>query len=242
MNNVLSIDFDYWCQIPEIYESDWVFIDNEFFSKAMWNVRYIAGKTSGIDLRDYVKLSEHDPTPIDLYNYLADNYTINNIGAGSSHVYAYDWFDLDDMVVYNIDAHHDLGYGLDTLNCDNWIKYLIDNGMVNKVVQIYPNWRLKDGFLQEDINRIDIDVELEVHYGIVHLPDVVFERAYISHSGPWVAPWLDEHFVDLLGFEDIKWFGPPNLNDCIRSIDYNVVDCHYDKIHEHLKKKGQACT
>jgi len=254
MNTVISIDFDFWLEMPP--DKDWGHREAIFFIESIWPIRVVSALSSGEDLRETCTLAPDEPTPHDMATLLADNKVRtqkNKIAVCESHVMAYKWFSrLKNLHVINIDAHHDLGYGISELNCGNWLMKLVEDGKVAKITQIYPKWRLRGINEWDQQNELlvktlaDAGVELEVLYGLKeHLPHKVFvKKMFICRSGAWVPPWLDADFRKLVysfmyhgPHDNIAYYGQSNFESMFdRQVDWDAAEEEGRKLRQQMSK------
>ena len=243
MNNVLSIDFDFWFDIPGEY--DWQFREASFFINQLWIFRAIDSAARGVDIRTKCKIASDEPKPSRMLTLMHEHnirVPTHRLAVSESHLAAYKWFvRMKDLHIIHIDAHHDMGYcdGMKRLNCDNWIKYLSLKGKVSKITIIYPKWRLRhDDEWEQNGDRLVSefgDVEVAHHYGLSeHLPhDIDVKKVFICRSGAWVPPWLDRDFRSLVNsfapmcksnFTYYGWSGAPVFESMFeRHIDWKSV-------------------
>jgi len=209
MTNVISLDFDFWLEMPEFENYDWGFREAPFFMDYIWAMRAMDALARGVDLREQINLPKDEPHPAEFLKLLMDrklNVVRNSVAISESHVMAYKWFvRLKDLHIIHIDAHHDFGYasGMRQLNCDNWVKYLVAKGKVKKITLIYPKWRLRQVNEWENggIEAAEkLGVEVDVCYGLEEsLPrDLKIRKMFICRSGAWVPPWMDEKFLSIV--------------------------------------------
>ena len=110
------------------------------------------------------------------------------------------------ITLYNIDHHHDLGYGdNDECDCGSWAKYLLDKGInkdniyiENKAKNTAENFK----YSAEIINKIINEENKEIKIGVV-TSDVHMKRTkYISEE------FISEFYNDLYFFNALG----PNVN------------------------------
>ena len=103
--------------------------------------------------------------------------------------------DLKDVTVYNIDHHHDLGYGPDCeeCTCANWGDYFIKKGIIKNMIWINNE--------NSDLNHKYKDSD---QVGFLHLKDFSFnnlphiDKVFICLSGEWVSEMYHPLFFTLI--------------------------------------------
>lgn len=203
--NVLSIDFDIIMEPTINYYNDW--INKGWKSLCSENPGFITAKASfcnyNLILHILEKILNFD-TPI----YIAYNHkTIVNFLQNDN-----------DLVIYNIDHHHDLGYGnlvskdetLNNLNCGNWAKYLFDNNQLKKYVWLKNNNSINPS---EDLKK-DYNYEIESFIDYIHKDffNINFDKVYICLSPEWVSPYYFDLFMGLIEWIEIKFDKKININ------------------------------
>ena len=207
MRTVLSIDFDFWVKLEAAELLDWGHREALFFINQVWGIRAASALANGEDLRQIYTLPTDEVAPECLMRELKRKklgFKKTKGAIAESHMCINGWLDgLRDLHVINIDAHHDLGYsGRSELDCSNWLLHLIEAGHVRKVTQIYPKWRLNsDEWSDEMSDRVaGLDVDYARYYGLENLPTgLPIDKVFVCRSGAWSPPWLDEHFISVVG-------------------------------------------
>ena len=138
--NVLSIDFD-WIMEPTIEAYNNLAHGHDPHGYAeIWKI--IQNKMPGFEPEcDLNKFT-------DLFFFLkslAKNISKENIKIAFNHEEIYDFVkDCEELTIYNIDHHHDMGYSkpserqednqslLEELGCGNWVSYLRKNNNLNQ--------------------------------------------------------------------------------------------------------------
>ena len=114
----------------------------------------------------------------------------------TSHKYAKDFIDKNvpkdaDLVIYNIDHHHDY-YHYHTkdnpCNCSNWLRLVLEERPNTKVVWICNN--------SSDTKTLEGEVPFEVTRSLGDLPES-FDLLFMCSSPEWTPPHLLEHFDQL---------------------------------------------
>lgn len=216
--NVLSIDFDFW--FPEKPEYDWGHRETPIFLEVVWPSRAISLLAQDVDIRKEMACAE-SPEPSELKKHLESEKNWNfaddcSVSVAESHASAYyAWEDLSgDVTVYHLDAHHDFGYGsesVESLDCGSWIYHLAKKISIDRVKLVYPGWRENErsavlnsnadfppSSVIERMNSV-LRGELDISYGVDSLPnDLDIDAVFICRSGCWVPPWFDRQFIDLI--------------------------------------------
>ncbi len=250
MNNVMSIDFDFWLEMPEFENLDWAFREAPIFIDMMWAIRASNALAAGKDLRKICRMPDDEPRPREFAE-LLDEHKISRgrskVAISESHIMAYKWFEeLDDMHIIHIDAHHDLGYrdrSDDKVDCGNWLRFLINEGKVSKLTMIYPKWRqrqLDEWKLAEAEIRESIKIPLDVHYGLEHLPrDITIKKILLARSGAWVPPWLDRDFMSLaLSLSPTMMYGWDDLMSVVRTMDWDAIKKSGAEVRAMMEQSG----
>jgi len=155
-------------------------------------------------------------------------------------------YNIQPIRVIHFGAHHDLGYHDDRvykeieegiLDCGSWLFHAINNGYVDEVDLVYPNWRGKgewndwkdETHIQSIANKINVYTWNEWKV----LPDTALvENIIIARSSHWTPPWLDiqfSQFIDLFDPIDTYcakcYYGFQDYHDsCIpREWDFNSI-------------------
>ena len=88
----------------------------------------------------------------------------------------------------NIDHHHDIRYHDDddifSLNCGNWVGYLIDNGRLNSY-----HWINNENSLDCNIETYKDFYTQETLKNSTLIPDK-YDKIFICLSEPWVPPYI----------------------------------------------------
>jgi len=250
MNNVISLDFDFWFEMPEFENLDWAFGEAPIFLDMIWAIRASNAIAVGKDLRKICRIPDDEPRPREFANLLKEHKLRTGrtkVAISESHLLAYKWFnDLDDLHIIHIDAHHDLGGyrgGDDKIDCGNWLKFLVDEGKVSKLTIIYPKWRQRQ--LDEwksggDEIREGIKIPLDVHYGLEHLPhNLTIKKILLARSGAWVPPWLDRDFMSLaLSLNPSMMYGWDDLMSVVRVLDWPAIEKSGNEMRVMMEKSG----
>ena len=243
MTNVLSIDFDFWAEMPNVRNLDWGFRESKLFIEMIWQIRATDFAARGSDIRKECYLAKDEPSPISfagLMKKLKVKIAKNQVAISESHAVAYNYFkDLHDMRVVHVDAHHDLGYGNKELNCDNWLQHLITDGNVDEVDMIYPKWRNNDNCRENYderrkaiLKQLDRKVKFKMGYGLAeNIPgSIKFDKVFICRSGSWSPPWLDRDWSRLVsammvvfGHDSMGIYGAESFEAMHREMDWSKI-------------------
>ena len=190
--NILSIDFDI-IMAPDInfyngFIGDGVSIDALIEEHPM----LVACKA---DLQHYQKI-------VNFLLYVIDNLDTSNIRVAFNHEdIKYLLESCDEVNVYSIDHHHDLGYPIPpelvektpAINCSNWGEYFISNGTIKNFTWI-KNSNSETKFQQDfskyltikDLNEIDL----------FKLPHI--DQLFLCLSPEWVPSMYHPLFYTIL--------------------------------------------
>jgi hypothetical protein len=262
MTNVISLDFDFWMEMPESENYDWSMREVPFFLDHIWMIRAMDAFARGVDLREQCNLPKDEPSPVEFSQLLIDHklkVRKDTVAISESHMVAYKWFSrLKDLHIIHIDAHHDFGYveGMRELNCDNWVKYLVDKGKVKKITLIYPKWRLRqtnewEGGGKESAEKLGVDVD--VCYGLKEsLPhNLKIRKMFICRSGAWVPPWMDKYFMNIIHnlmsrHENIMMYGWAGLEKVMRwkdpDVQWKEIKAQAAAIKKMMKKNAKLAS
>lgn len=190
MNNILSLDFDYF--YPDSLHYDWGL--NENFSPELSRVMW-AFRECSIEL-----IEGNDRKNIALYKYVAEPIKISefftniNFSDNVSVLVTDSHMDIVDVVkqksrIYNFDQHHDFYNASSTLNCGNWVAHLVlDKKLdIEDYHVIYPAWRQK--YHDAKMHMIKY---ANVHYSVPDLP--TFDQIFVCQSTAFTPPWDDKCF------------------------------------------------
>jgi len=111
--------------------------------------------------------------------------------------------------VWNLDAHHDLGYGEDEgrddpdpgkVDCGNWAAMAIRAGMVSSYNLVYPAWRAKSPERESpaDLRGKARGARLAVRRSMDGVP-ARFDAIFLCRSGCWTPTWHDDAWLGLVG-------------------------------------------
>jgi hypothetical protein len=226
--NVLSIDWDYF--FPCIDYFDWGHCESRHFmvfAEMLWQVR-AAHKAK----HDAFKNREAFSEDVTIYDYLQlDRKRLENfIAAGpvgmriiacESHQDLYNIFQdsLDELSIYNFDAHHDAGYGEENgeVNCGNWALRLHEKNILTDYHVIYPGYRK----YTEETGKVPDWANVHIE-DMQCLPDV-FMYIFICRSSAWTPPWADK---DWLKF--IRRIRRVNRDSTFHKVEYVMESREFD--------------
>ena len=207
LNNMVTIDWDYF--IPEKMEYDFGHMENNFFINNIWHSRYV---TFNVDLIKEMKLNDEVNT---FWDYLKTKFEFNSnlkLYVTESHMSAYNIIKDNNIdVIYNYDAHCDLGYKgykflpySEYIDCSNWLGLDLYNKIIKKGNLIYGPHTLENKNNFNDItskfknkfNYLNKDFETKdkIPLSVIH----------ICRSGCWCPPWLDSDFEKFINKSNIK--------------------------------------
>lgn len=138
--------------------------------------------------------------------------------------------DSKNLVVHNVDAHHDLGYTNKPCppNCGNWVLHLISRGQVSEFHQHYPEWR-KDS--PETLPSLP---EVTVSYEPPHKlrPNLIF----LCRSSCWTPSWADKFWMNFQQGAFFRCLG----SECL-AVDYVMKPRQGDEAtaRQHMESQKQ---
>lgn len=186
---VLSVDFDYFINASEIqmgaFFPDGGHEHSQFLNDIVWANHYASAAIKGHDLmgvsllsselRSVRKIIERQKNPLCM---VAD-----------SHSHAYNFIKENckgkgAVEVYTIDYHHDTFNVGDEgeLNCGNWLRLLMEEGIVNKAFWVNRPKSDERGNMCEIIPFSE-------------LPKTGYDLIYVCRSSWWTPPHLDREFI-----------------------------------------------
>jgi hypothetical protein len=225
----VSIDWDFF--IREEPNWDWGHQESPlFFGPVMWTIRAGGLIASGIDPREELDPDKHaKPRPEEFFCALRqlgfDFTTVEAFWVAESHLGAYVMFSriYDNFgeppvpdVLFNFDAHHDLGYkGFESLSCavregriacDDWLAHLLLEYEDLEVRVILPDWErdtlkdqrksMKRSLPTGASTRVAIDTFSQrgkpTRLLKVDDDEIEVTGVFIARSGSWAPPWLDK--------------------------------------------------
>lgn len=193
--NILSIDFDYFQNIPDkniLYSyPDGHDLCTEL-SMFMWSNVYAYKKTA--DRIKSVGINQSDLQAVEEIIDTANPYTPNWIV--NSHIHMYDVVKTArnehpdaDIHVYNMDLHHDCFGHSKQLGCGNWVLHVIQDFNVSVTWIANPT-----GLELCDIPEILKDSTVT---SIQDLDTKTFDFIFLCRSDVWLPPHLDSYFEEL---------------------------------------------
>ena len=206
---ILSVDWDYF--FPRIDMFDWGHRDASLlFAETIWMMRamnfinyeslgyfkeekrlihYLQPSLRGVydAERFWKKVCPRYPSQLFICESHADLYKVAKI--------------LPSCELWNFDAHHDSGYeNFETVECDNWVNFLMREGCLTSYNLVYPQYR------KEFPESAEMKVETNFYYRIpLQLPH--FRYVFICRSSSWTPSWTDACWLDLIYY----WRRQPDL-------------------------------
>lgn len=242
MFNVLSIDFDYFVNVTSNYifhYPDAIDLHNINVNQIIWSDHY-----------GYVP---------DLYNININKKLIKNIKhiidnqnhtipvlITESHVDIFDfimrfWNKNENMHITNIDFHHDMFNGNQTLDCGNWIQF-VKQEVNNHGYEMGLRWiarqeSLKIFGIESDKRMKRIYEQKIISTDLSIINNQQFDIIFLCRSDPWTPPHLDKHFIDLIDFiTDYSPFGNVRIQDIVLN-ERQIYNFNMKTIVEQLMEK-----
>lgn len=197
MKRVLSIDYDYFLRAT--HPDAWHYYPDcgrEFsntVTNIVWVERYATAKAFDQDMEKLFIVDQDSLRKV--ITYLTDETTIRTCLVADSHASIYPFIKElanggEPVEVVNIDHHHDSWDNEKGLNCGNWLKLLLDEGVVTSAT-----WCCDDGkAFTEKESRADKRVH-RVNVLERALSKGPFDALFICRSGTWTPPHLDTPFL-----------------------------------------------
>lgn len=201
MKTLISLDFDFFVREDPMW--DWGHNENQpLFLLTLWGVRYTE------------KNLYEECNPAAHANFMPEDAIIRLIDMGftfkkkpllyvaESHKDIYEVMrGLKRSEVYHFDAHHDLyDDGDRDLNCGNWGRKAIEQGLVEKYIWVAPDWGKEFDMMDlEDIGQ----KEIKGYYYNEFLKErkkskpIDIDAIFVCRSGAWVPPHLDGDFLKM---------------------------------------------
>lgn len=106
-----------------------------------------------------------------------------------SHAHAYDFiqnnYDGSVTELYNVDFHHDT-YNVDEeVNCGNWLRRLLEEGIVDEAYWVNQ----PDSGMEDNLAKV---------IPFSKLPKTEYDLVYVCRSGWWTPPHMDKEFIEQL--------------------------------------------
>lgn len=235
---ILSVDWDYF--FPDVYWFDWSQKETSMmFLEYLWTIRYgnVHMKTGEI-AKDMVKPDQkllHNfwekvcPKEPSMHLSICESHKdiIQILEAFFEHTVTFS--------IWNFDQHHDAGYDMKELNCDNWVKHLYDSKRIHDYNVIYPPWRFDD---REEKAKI-------IYHSFYEFPDLIypekFEIVFICRSSGWTPSWCDEEWIKFIEYWkkynylwETKSAAPYALKK--RPFDYKAAEENMKKEHKIIEE------
>jgi hypothetical protein len=232
---ILSVDWDYF--FPDTFWYDWSQKEESMmFLEYLWYIRYgNQHLKTGALAKDTVKPDKS--RLCGFWEKVSPREPYINLTITESHkdiVTTLDFFfsdplDRPSFEIWNFDQHHDAGYGMEKLNCDNWAHYLHEDGRLSEYHVIYPPWRKEK---PEEKPKFPCTM----HYEIPDLPDR-FEFVFICRSGGWTPSWCDDEWIKFIE----HWKKYELLWTTKSSAEYALKKRHFDyeKAEDQARKEAE---
>jgi hypothetical protein len=194
---ILSVDWDYF--FPDVFWFDWSQKEESIFLEFLWPIRYgNAHLKTGEMAKDIVKPDKS--LLCGFWEKVCPRGPYINLTIAESHKDVIsivdNYFPDPDFKpkfgIWNFDQHHDGGYGMKELNCDNWVHHLWENDRLSDYNVIYPPWR-------EERPEEKPEFPHAMHYKIPILPDR-FEFVFICRSSGWTPSWCDDEWIKFIEY------------------------------------------
>jgi hypothetical protein len=210
MLSVLSIDWDFF--FPSTAAFDWSGSENrfgKFYHGFIWQIRYYQTAFYGPH-KDKTAKDVMLPDQGLLNNFWANVFphgfgNVEGIAITESHQDLYTILNAfgDEYIVWNFDAHHDLGYRqeMGPLDCGNWALCGLKDGTIKEYHLVYPKWRIDEPEISFDktrLNRSSCHWAKDLQALSHKLPK--FDYVFICRSGAWTPAWADDDYIDFIGF------------------------------------------
>jgi len=211
--NVLSVDWDFF--FPDSSGYDWGHREASFFINHIWFARtnHINLFTKELALESYTPAGfetfwdsvinkEKEPGLLAISESHSSLWTLLE-GLNSIEVLLSDT-PPENIVLWNFDAHHDLGYGEglpdNMVDCSNWAFRAIENRLLDKYNLIFPEWKRDDHKIIADQVEFDFyEYDINIYYSIPEkLPD--FNMVFVCRSGAWCPTWHDNKWAEFLNW------------------------------------------
>ena len=228
MFNVLSIDFDYFQNIP--YEVLPHYPDGIDLPLDISNIVWASKLAYCSQNFDNVKFDTDGFNAV-IETIKAQRYNIPFCIA-SSHLSAYYYIkeikqQIGDVKIQltNVDLHHDILNNNDKVDCGNWIGNLINESAIQEL-----KWIAKP--LSQKVYNLN-DVELYMMKGVLDIEQIKnesYDAVFICKSNQWVLPYFDSYFKELVGV-CVSHIQPDNIR-----IETNVELLRTDNIRSIIRE------
>jgi hypothetical protein len=193
--NILSVDWDYW--FPNSLDFDWGHRESMFFIEPIWSIRAgNRGITSGKRAIDVMVPRRSFKTFWDQF----EDLSVVNLVVAESHLSLLAWLRevaAKNVKIWNYDAHHDLGYGMQEENCGNWALKAFQEGILDDYRLVYPQWRVTDPENEKGIPVPD-DLPFEYYFEQPQINEKI-DVVFICRSGSWTPSWRDSSWMRFIG-------------------------------------------
>jgi len=209
---VLSVDWDW--MFPSTDEYDWGHSeDKAFFYDILWATRAgSVGMTNEKRAIDHVLPEERLNG---FWKRTLDGHPMF-LAIVDSHKGLYEWLKANKATqadVVNFDAHHDFGYGRSKqLDCGNWARLGMDEGLIRSYRVVYPPWRKED---PEEDPRPKVPKSCRFELSTELPPKDAYDAVFICRSSCWTPSWCDDKWLAFISYFkqwpwlwDAKCFAP----------------------------------
>lgn len=193
---ILSIDFDYFVN-PTTLQRVRYFPDggqemSDTLNAIVWAGAYarskIITKKADDETNSLVNVELLKKPLQTIHNIIIAQGNIRYMVA-DSHSHAYDFirenWDRSTTELYNIDSHHDTYDVGEEVNCGNWLRRLMEKGVVDTAYWVNQ----PDSELADNLTKV---------IPFSELPKTGYDLVYICRSSWWTPPHMDEAFIKYL--------------------------------------------
>jgi hypothetical protein len=184
----------------ESRKDQWTNAELEFEKE--FNIRTDRGCT---DPKDFVKTIRKNLKIVEPNSFYSDAHSLAYILLGET----YESCGNEPLHVLMFDAHHDMGYWKEHINrqikegfsmSDTWLFHGINNGLVDSVELVYPNWRGKHEWTESlgnshmELVEKNVTVYTWDEWNCMKHHDIDVQAFHVARSSHWTPPWLDRSF------------------------------------------------
>lgn len=195
---LLSIDFDFFEDIPDISVlsqfPDGIDLSSSL-STMVWSMHYAQNKQTNAMLRSIGIREEQFAHMLEILQQGIDDDC--EILVANSHKLLYEWAEelvydhcKDGIELTHIDMHHDVFDNGDSVDCGNWLKFLMDE--IPTEVVWYENPITRKAYNCERLPFKSKGTDLKKLIGRQ------FDAVFLCRSDNWTPPHLDTRFDELL--------------------------------------------
>lgn len=192
---ILSIDFDYFVN-PTPLQRARFFPDggremNDLLNTIVWSGAYSQSEIVARKFPNEKSLLDVEllTKPLKkVHDIIMSQKGISCMVADShAHAYAFiqDNYDGSVTELYNVDFHHDTYNVGEEVNCGNWLRRLLDEGIVDKAYWVNQ----PDSEMGDNLAKV---------IPFSKLPKTGYDLVYVCRSGWWTPPHMDEAFIEQL--------------------------------------------